>query len=396
MFSPENKIPLFKVFMADTAAEEVTKILNSGYIGQGPKVDEFENNLQNYFDHDYIQTVNAGTSALHLALHLLKKPATHKQNFDGVAFWDQKWPGLEPGDEVLATAMTCTASNWPVLANGLKLKWVDIDPDTLNMDLDDLMRKITPKTKVIMLVHWGGYPNDLDRIKEIQERAYQMYGFRPAVIEDGAHSFGSEYKGKRIGNHGNLTMFSLQAIKHITSIDGGVLSSPHKELHQRGKLIRWYGIDRDGDRKDFRCEADIPEWGYKFHMNDVCATVGIENLKHADNIISKHRDNAAYYDKHLQNIEGVTLLERNPRCNSAFWIYSMLVDNRDSFYKHMDECNIAVSQVHERNDKHSCVKEFNTQLPNLDKTIGKVVNIPVGWWVTKEEREYIVGCIKKW
>ena len=383
-------IPLFKVFMADTAAEEVTKVLNSGYIGQGSKVDNFEDNLKKYFNHDYIQTVNSGTSALHLALHLLKKPTPHHQIFN------KRWLVLEPGDEVLATAMTCTASNWPILANGLKLKWVDIDPDTLNMDLDDLARKITPKTKVIMLVHWGGYPNDLDRIKEIQERAYQMYGFKPAVIEDGAHSFGSEYKGKRIGNHGNLTMFSLQAIKHITSIDGGVLSSPHKELHQRGKLIRWYGIDREGDRKDFRCEADIEEWGYKFHMNDVCATVGIENLKHADNIISKHRENAAYYDKHLQNIEGITLLKREKGFDSAFWIYSLKVENRDKFYKHMSGCNIAVSQVHERNDKHTCVKEFQTHLPSLDATMGKIVSIPVGWWVTPEEREYIVDCIKKW
>jgi len=258
--------------MAPTAAEEVSKVLNSGYIGQGPKVDLFENQLKDYFNHDYIQTLNAGTSVLHMALHLLRKP--HKSD----------WPGLEPGDEVLATAMTCTASNWPILANGLKIKWVDIDPKTLNMDLDDLARKITPKTKVIMLVHWGGYPNDLNRVKQIQEKAQQLYGFKPAVIEDGAHSFGSKYMGKPIGTHGNLTMYSLQAIKHITSIDGGLLLAPHKELHKRGKLIRWYGIDRDGDRKDFRCEADIDEWGYKFHMNDVCATVGIENLKHANNL----------------------------------------------------------------------------------------------------------------
>ena len=160
--------------------------------------------------HDYIQTVNAGTSALHLALHLLKSP-------------DSQWPGLTSDDEVLTTAMTCTASNWPVLANGLKLKWVDIDPKTLNMDLDDLARKITPKTKVIILVHWGGYPIDLDRIKQIQDKTYQMYGFKPAIIEDGAHSFGSSYKGKPIGTHGNLTMFSLQAIKHITSGDGGAI-----------------------------------------------------------------------------------------------------------------------------------------------------------------------------
>jgi dTDP-4-amino-4,6-dideoxygalactose transaminase len=395
MFSPENKIPLFKVFMADTAAEEVTKVLNSGYIGQGPKVEQFENQLKKYFNHDYVQTVNSGTSALHLALHLLKRPATYNRIFDGVIGYETRWPGLQPGDEVLATAMTCTASNWPILAHGLKIKWVDIDPTTLNMDLDDLARKISPTTKAIMLVHWGGYPNDLDKIKQIQDKAYNMYGFKPAVIEDGAHSFGSKYKGKYIGTHGNLTMFSLQAIKHLTSVDGGLLLSPHKELHNRGKLIRWYGIDRDGDRKDFRCEANIEEWGYKFHMNDVNATIGMENFKHINMIVDKHKENALFYDSNLDNVKGVTLLDRHFGHESSFWIYSMLVENRDGFYRWMDECNIAVSQVHERNDKHTAVKEFRTSLPTLDKTIGKVVSIPVGWWVKPEEREYIADCIKK-
>jgi dTDP-4-amino-4,6-dideoxygalactose transaminase len=378
----KDTIQLFKVHMAPTAAEEVAKVLNSGYIGQGPKVDEFEDQLKDYFDHDFVQTVNSGTSALHMALHLLKKP-------------NNKWPGIQEGDEVLATALTCTATNFPILANGLKIKWVDIDPTTLNMDLDDLSRKITPKTKAIILVHWGGYPSDLNKVKQIQEQAEELYGFKPAVIEDGAHSFGSKYKGKNIGTHGNLTMYSLQAIKHITSIDGGLLLSPHQELHRRGKLIRWYGIDRDSNRKDFRCEADIEEWGFKFHMNDVCATVGIENLKHADELILKHQSNAAYYDKHLKNTKGVTLLDRQEGHESSFWIYSMLVDDRDGFYKWMKECNIVVSQVHERNDKHTSVQEFKTQLPTLDKTIGKIVSIPVGWWVTEEQREYIVDCIKK-
>ena len=377
-----KKIDLFKVHMAPTAAYEVSKVLNSGYIGQGPKVEEFETQLKDYFNHDFIQTVNSGTSALHLALHLLKKP-------------NNKWPGIKEGDEVLATALTCTASNFPILANGLKIKWVDIDSTTLNMDLDDLARKISPTTKAIILVHWGGYPSDLNKVKQIQQKAEELYGFKPSVIEDGAHAFGSKYMGKNIGTHGNLTMYSLQAIKHITSIDGGLLLSPHQELHRRGKLIRWYGIDREGNRKDFRCEADIEEWGFKFHMNDVCATVGIENLKHANELIKIHQENAAYYDKHLKNVNGVTLLNRHEGHESAFWIYSMLVDNRDGFYKWMKECNIIVSQVHERNDKHTAVQEFKTQLPVLDKTINKVVSIPVGWWVTKEQREYIVDCIKK-
>jgi dTDP-4-amino-4,6-dideoxygalactose transaminase len=190
-------------------------------------------------------------------------------------------------------------------------------------------------------------------------------------------------------------MYSLQAIKHITAIDGGLLVLPHQDLYNRAKLIRWYGIDRGGNRKDFRCEADIVEWGFKFHMNDVCATVGMENLKDAETIIGKHRTNAKFYDDNLKGVNGVTLLERKPEHNSAFWIYSLLVENRDGFYKHMKDCGIVVSQVHERNDKHTAVKEFRSPLPTLDRILPKVVSIPVGWWVTEEERQYIVDCIKK-
>jgi dTDP-4-amino-4,6-dideoxygalactose transaminase len=190
-------------------------------------------------------------------------------------------------------------------------------------------------------------------------------------------------------------MYSLQAIKHVTSVDGGLLLSPNKDFHDRGKLIRWYGIDREGNRKDFRCEANIEEWGFKFHMNDVCATVGLTNLEHADSLVGSHRSNASYYDRALQGTAGLELLERAEDRQSAFWIYSMLVENRDGFYRWMKECKIVVSQVHERNDKHTCVREFSSALPTLDKTIGKIVSIPVGWWVTAEDREYIADCIKK-
>ena len=391
----KEQIPLFKVFMSPDAKTEVGKVLDSGYIGQGPKVEEFENILRNYIGEDKLVTVNGGTNALHLALHLLKKPTITQEVYHGVASVDKVWPGIQDGDEILATSLTCTASNFPILANNMKIKWVDIDPTTLNMDLDDLERKISSRTKAIMLVHWGGYPNDLNRIKEIQEKAQRMYGFTPAVIEDGAHSFGSKFMGKPLGNHGNMVMHSFQAIKHITSGDGGVLTLPNDELYRRAKLIRWFGIDREDNRKDFRCEADIAEWGYKFHMNDINATIGIENMKYADQIVGRHKDNARFYDENLKDVPGVTTLTRHEGHESAFWIYSMLVDDRDGFYKWMKECNIIVSQVHERNDKHTCVRDYLSPLPQLDRTIGKVVNIPNGWWVTDEQREYIVDCIKK-
>lgn len=391
-----DKIELFKVFMAPEAPKMVSDVLMSGYIGQGPQVDLFEKDLQNFLDVERLITVNAGTSALHLALHLLKKPRKMVESFHGVAFaQDSFWPGIQPGDEVLATPLTCTASNWPILANGLKIKWVDVDEMTFNMDLDDLERKITSTTKVIMAVHWGGTPMNLSRLKEIQNKAFERLGFKPAIIEDGAHAFGTTFNQKHLGNHGNIVMHSFQAIKHLTSVDGGALILPYDELYSRGKLIRWFGIDRETNRKDFRCETDIPEWGFKFHMNDVNAVVGRTNLKHVKSIIQAHQDNAMFYLENLQSVGGLQMQEPSYLGRSAYWIFSMLVENRADFMKCMKEKNIVVSQVHERNDKHTCVKEFRSGLPTLDNIIPMLVSIPVGWWVTKEQRQYIVDSIKQ-
>ena len=389
-------IPLFKVYMSKKASKGATKVINSGFIGQGPVTEEFEEKLKCRFNTEYLITTNSATSSEHLAIRLLKNPSTNLKNYNGVAFWNSKWPGIQEGDEVLCTALTCTATNFPVLANGLKIKWVDVDPNNLNMDLDDLRRKISPKTKIIYPVHWGGYPIDLDKLKLIQEESEKLYGFKPAIIEDCAHAFGSKYKNKLIGTHGNICTFSFQAIKHLTSVDGGLLVLPHLNLTDRAKLLRWYGISREGKRKDFRCEEDIKEWGYKFHMNDVNASIGMANLEEVDkNVIQKNKNNAQYYNKELKGVEGVTLLENDSNFESAYWIYTIKVKRRDEFMKMMMEKGIMVSRVHERNDKHTCVREFRSSLPNLDKIVQEMICIPVGWWVTKEQREYIVDCIKK-
>ena len=375
-------IPLFKVFMSEKVLKPLNEVLMSGFIGQGPKVEEFEKLLKEHFHNHLLVTTNSATASDHLALHLLRKPY-------------QEWEGMEDGDEVLATPLTCTATNWPILANGYKIKWVDVDPETCNMDLDDLERKITKKTKAILVVHWGGNPVDLDRLKEIQKNTKELFGFKPAIIEDCAHSFGTKFNGELLGNHGNLAFYSFQAIKHFTCGDGGILILPHQELYNRAKLLRWYGIDRETNSKDFRCEDDISEWGYKFHMNDINAVMGIHNLPEALGNIQKHHDNAEFYQKELQGVEGVTLLKRDSRAWSSDWIYTIKVKDRDKFMRHMSDKEIMVSRVHERNDKHSCVSEFKSFLPNLEKISSEMICIPNGWWVSEEDRQYIVDCIKE-
>jgi len=393
-------IPLFKVFMSPNAGDRVKEVLHSGFIGQGEKVEELERDLSRFFriDKSRILTFNSATSAEHLVYHLLKSPAT--LTIDHVFGQDTaqeifNWPGIQEGDEVLTTPLTCTATNWPILANGIKLRWVDVDPTTMNISLEDLKTKLSEKTKIVTVVHWGGYPVDLVQLKEIQNEFYRQYGFKFIIVDDSAHAFGSELDGEKIGNFDTISTFSLQAIKHITSVDGGFWVNPYRELNSRGKLQRWYGIDREGPRTDFRCENDIAEWGFKFHMNDVCATVGIENLKHIDSIVGKHNSNGQYYNNTLTNVPGVTLLENSPRKKSAYWLYTMRVENRDQFMRYMSECGIVTSRTHERNDKHTCVREFIEPLPNVDIVTKDMICIPVGWWVTDEDREYIVDCIKR-
>jgi len=373
-------IPLFKVYMDQSVAAELTNVLYSGYIGQGEEVEKFEETVKSYLGNEYVVTVNNGTAGLHLAVHMLKTKF-----------------GWNDDTEVLATPLTCTATNWPIVANRLRIKWVDVDPKSLNMDLDDLQRKITANTKLILPVHWGGKPIDLDQLGYIKEKTQNLYGFEPQIIEDCAHSLGATYKGRPVGNRkSTICMFSLQAIKQVTSVDGGIVTFTNHEDYSRARLLRWYGIDRDQPSQNLRCGLDIPEWGFKFHMNDVNAVIGNENFKMLDNLVFIHQNNARFYDENLKGVEGLTQFEPYDDENeSAFWFYSIHVERRSDFIRKMKENGIMVSQVHTRNDKHSCMKEFRCHLPNMDSVENTYISIPCGWWVTKEDRQRIVDKIKE-
>jgi dTDP-4-amino-4,6-dideoxygalactose transaminase len=384
-----KNVPLFKVFMSSNVGEEVTKTLLSGFVTQGPKVDEFEHKLCTKLEHPYVLTLNSATSGLTLALRLLQN--------DNI---ETGWPGInKETDIVLTTPLTCTATNWPILANGMKLQWVDVDKMTCGMSLDDLEKKITKYTKVIYVVHWGGSPIDLDKLDEILERKRIEIGFKPCVIEDCAHAFMSKYDGKYLGSHNNICVYSLQAIKHLTTGDGGLITLPDRDLYERAKLLRWYGIDRDKrnfSKKDFRLENDVVEWGYKFHMNDINATIGLCNIEHIDDLIMIHKKNAHRYNTELQELNKIKLLNLSNKSDSSYWIYTMFVDDVENFINFMKNKGVVCSQVHKRNDFHSCVSEFVCQLPNLDEIEGHYVCIPVGWWLNDEDVTHVITSVKEY
>jgi dTDP-4-amino-4,6-dideoxygalactose transaminase len=384
-------IPLFKVFMSEDVLKPLNNVLMSGQITQGSQVELFETALKEYIGNPYILTLNSATAGLTLALRLLKNK---DERFN--------WTGFdEENDIVLTPALTCFATTASILANNVNIKWLDVDPETANIDLNDLKRKLNKNTKVIYLVHWGGGPVDLDGLREIQEYSLKTFGFKPMIVEDCAHAFGAEYNGGKIGgkaSEGNICVFSLQAIKHLTTGDGGFITLPNEFLYERCKLLRWYGIDRDKRNykgKDLRLENDIVEYGYKFHMNDISATIGLYNLPHMNEILRKNRANAAYFDEHLKNVAGIQVMNKNTKCNSAYWLYSIRVLNgkKQEFMDKMKEAGVMTSQVHNRNDINSCVKEFQEPLLNLDLLEQELVCIPVGWWLSEKDISYLVELI---
>ena len=363
-----EEIPMFKVTMSPVVDEPLLNILHSGWIGQGPKVAEFESHLWKKFDNPNVLALSAGTHGLSLALRLA---------------------GVEQGDEVITTPLTCTATNMPILMHGGKIVWADISKD-FNIDWASVKERISEKTKAIMCVHWGGYPCDLEELHEISQN------HNIALIEDCAHVWGSKYKNSTIGDcyYSDAAMFSFQAIKHLTTVDGGALCLKDKNDYNRAKLLRWYGIDRESPRKEMRCEEDIAEWGYKYHMNDVCATIGLANIPNADENVRTARENAHYYERELKNFDGIEITQDDKERLSSYWLFTMLVEDRTSFVHMMGKRGIAVSRVHERNDKHTVFKEFKRELPMLESIIDKMICIPVGYWVGPEDREYIIDSIK--
>ena len=394
-------IHLFRVAMNPDVMLPLREVLLSGYIGQGAKVDEFEARLSEYLGTPYVVTTNSGTSALHLAYRLA---------------------GVGPGTDVVTTPMTCMATNEPILERGGRVVWADVNPATGNIDPDDAYRKITGKTRALVCVHWGGMPCDMAALRAVADDA------GVALIEDAAHAFGAEYAGQKIGGMavngagrpqerlsgangenvagehpgalwGDFCAFSFQAIKLLTTGDGGALVCRNAADYKRAKLLRWYGMDReDKTRLEMRCEADVPEAGYKFHMNDINATIGLANLPRVPALLERTRLNAAYYDGEFRsrNLSHVTRTARDMDRRSSFWLYTFMADDPRLFIDLLKSRGVHASQVHVRNDIHSCFAVSRTSLPGVDEFTAHQVNIPVGWWVTDEDRETVMAAIQKY
>ena len=353
-------IPLFKVRMAEDAPRRVEQVLTSGFIAQGPRVDEFEELLQQHLKSSVRPlTTNSCTTALDLALELC---------------------GVGPGDEVISTPQTCFASQIGAMHRHARIRWADIDPISGLIDPESVKKLITPKTKAIMAVNWAGKICDFKALKS----------FGIPVVEDAAHTWDTFFKAPV--ERGDYIAYSLQAIKFLTSGDGGILICPTEEKAAEGRVLRWFGLDRTKS-ESFRCTQNITKAGFKYHMNDIAAAIGMANLPEANDSVNETRANSKYLIDNIKN-DLFILPEYDDTC--SFWLFSMHVKNglKAHFSKYLTDRGISNSPVHYRNDLYDCTAPFQgDDLPGVTSFDQTQVCIPNGWWLSFKDLRYIVETL---
>ncbi len=357
----KKSIVLFHPYVPKSAIEAVKKTLKSRWIGQGPKVAEFEKLWEEKISspHKAI-AVGSGTDALHLAYILA---------------------GIGDGDEVIAPVFTCTATNIPLLYQGAKIIFADIKKDNLNIDPEDIKRKITSKTKAIVVTHYGGFPCDMDEIQAIADK------YKIPVIEDASQAHGTVYKDRKIGSISDFTCFSFQAIKLITTADGGILTIKNSELENKAKRIRWFGIDRDAKLEN-RQDNDVTEVGYKYQMTDVAASMGIEALKEFDKTLEHHQKLADTYKKELAGMSEVKYIGGPSIC-------TILTEKREEIKEKLAEEGIESGEVHYRNDRYSLFGGRVDNCPNMNALESKYLVLPQHYYLKVKNIKYICSIIKK-
>jgi len=358
--------------MSPDVGEHVSKILQSGYIGEGGTVQQFEALLKEKLRTDATPiSTNSCTSAIYLSLLAL---------------------GIGPGDEVITTPMTCTATNSPIVLLGARPVWADVSTVTGNI-LTNIGHLITHRTKAIIAVDWTGRSCDY----------YSLREFKLPIIQDAAH-------GPLLSNYtnnsttGDLVCLSFGAIKHLTCGDGGAIIVNSNSvgnvlsdwIKEELRLLRWYGLDRTSS-SDFRCAQDIRYVGGKFHMNNINAAIGISNLQHLEDIVDGHKKNALWLHGHIDtNNSRLFLAPYDPFSN--YWVFPIIVfgDRRDEFKEYLLKNGIEASQVHARNDKHTAFKFPAPNRYGLELFDSRQINIPCGPWVTQFNLDYMARIINEW
>jgi dTDP-4-amino-4,6-dideoxygalactose transaminase len=244
---------------------------------------------------------------------------------------------------------------------------------------------ISPRTKAILLVHYAGFPVRLKELREIADE----HGI--ALIEDAAHALGARYGDAAIGTIGDFGIFSLQAIKHMTTVDGGVLTLRDTSRADEARRLRWFGLSKGVPRT----EVDIKAPGYKYNMHNVAAVIGLAQLEQIGGLIQRHIDNGRFFDEQLSRIPGLAVTRFDDAAAPSYWLYSVLSDDSDAVEARLHGIGVAASKLHRPNHLHSVFAPMRRPMPGLDAYYRRLTHLPCGWWVSDDDRERIVDALAR-
>ena len=375
-------LPFARPALGDEEIAELVDTLKSGWITTGPKVERFTHEFAEYVGGRFAVPVSSATAGLHVALLAL---------------------GVGPGDEVVTTPMTFVATLNTIVHCGAVPVLADVDASTLNIQVEEIEKRLTPKTKAIVPVHYVGQPADLDPILELAASR------KIAVLEDAAHAVGAEYKGRKIGSFPTTSVFSFHPNKNMTTGEGGMVVTEDEAVFERASLLKFHGMDRESWKRFAKAGSsryDVALPGFKYNMMDIQAALGLHQLKRLEGFLAERERLAQRYDQKLAGAVGLILPSRVPYpVRHAWHLYTPLVDvdrltiDRDRFMSELKARNIGTGLHYTAAHEFSYYRErFGWRaedFPGAHYVSERIVSLPLFPGMTDADQDDAVEAIRE-
>jgi perosamine synthetase len=360
-------IPVQRPFLGPEELAAVSGVFDSRWLGMGAVSSQFETRIREYLGVKHVLAVNTGTSALHLALAALDLPF---------------------GAEVIVPSLTFVASVQAILAVGARPVFCEVDPDTLNINVADALARITPQTRAIMPVHFGGLPCDMDRLlPEARKRGL-------SVVEDAAHAFGSAYKGRRVGTLGDVTCFSFDPIKNITCGEGGAVVTNDDDIAARVLPKRLLGIDNDTwtrQKHQRNWSYNVATVGFRYHLSNINAAIGLQQFARLDQFRARKQTIVGRYDEAFRNLPGLALVRHDPDTFPFFYVVRILNRRRDALIASHKEKGIGTGIHYIPNHLQPLFAGRGPALPVTEKLFAEIVTLPLYFEMTDDDVDRVIA-----
>lgn len=361
-------------FHVDECLEEIRECLIKGWTGLGYKTVQFEDAWKKYTGLPYAHFLNSATSGLHLAVRVLKDRC-----------------GWQEGDEIISTPLTFVSTNHAILYEHMNVVFADVD-EYLCLDPVDVERKITNKSRAVVFVGMGGSTGHLEEIAKICRRHDLK------LILDAAHMSGTRLYGKCPAEWADVAVFSYQAVKNLPTADAGMICFAKEEDDRICRELSWLGINKDtysrsNDKSGYKWLYEVNHIGFKYHGNSIMAAIALVQLRYLDADNARRREIALYYDKRLQNIEGIKVVAIPDNCEPSRHLFIIETESRDKLFTYLNEHKIYPGVHYRDNIEYGLYSYAEGTCPNARRLSKRVISLPLHLTLSNDEAEYIASTV---